>query len=129
MSPAKASRIGRPAAFMAGGFLAAAVSASVLPFTSVPTVALAVVAFAIGVPAGLIMALPAQVLRPESRAGGMGVYFTCYYVAMATLPGAAGLARDVSGSAAAPALFAAAMMLLCIVGLLLFSAVARVPPR
>jgi cyanate permease len=122
-------RIGRSAAFMTGGFLAAAVAASVLPFTSVPTIALAVVAVAIGVPAGLIMALPAQVLRPESRAGGMGVYFTCYYVAMALLPGAAGLARDLSGSAAAPALFAAATMLLCIVGLLLFIAAKRVVPR
>ena len=70
--------------------------------------------FAIGVPAGLIMALPAQVLRPESRGGGMGVFFTCYYVAMAILPGAAGLVRDISGSPAAPALFAAAMMLLCV---------------
>lgn len=122
-------RIGRSAAFMTGGFLAAAVAASVLPFTGVPTVVLAVVAFAIGVPAGLIMALPARVLRPESRAGGMGVYFTCYYAAMALLPGAAGLARDLSASAAAPALFAAAMMLLCIVGLLAFIAAARVPPR
>jgi predicted MFS family arabinose efflux permease len=122
-------RIGRSSAFMAGGFLAAALSASVLPFTSAPTVALAVVAFAIGVPAGLIMALPAQVLRPESRAGGMGVYFTCYYVAMALLPGAAGLARDLSGSAAAPALFAAAMMLLCIAALLSFIAAERAPPR
>jgi predicted MFS family arabinose efflux permease len=122
-------RIGRSAAFMTGGFLAAAVSASVLPFTSVPTVALAVVAVGIGVPAGLIMALPAQVLRPESRAGGMGVYFTCYYVAMALLPGAAGLARDLSGSAAAPALFAAAMMLLCIVALLSFNATERAMRR
>jgi predicted MFS family arabinose efflux permease len=110
---------------MTGGFLAAALSASVLPFTSVPTIALAVVALAIGVPAGLIMALPAEVLRPESRAGGMGVYFTCYYVAMALLPGAAGLARDLSGSAAAPALFAATMMLLCAVGLMLFHAAKR----
>jgi predicted MFS family arabinose efflux permease len=118
-------RIGQSAAFMTGGFLAAALSASVLPFTSVPTIALAVVALAIGVPAGLIMALPAEVLRPESRAGGMGVYFTCYYVAMALLPGAAGLARDLSGSAAAPALFAATMMLLCAVGLMLFHAAKR----
>ena len=28
------------------------------------------------------MVLPAQVLRPELRAGGMGVFFTCYYVAL-----------------------------------------------
>jgi hypothetical protein len=84
---------------------------------------------AIGVPAGLIMALPAQVLRPDSRSGGMGVFFTCYYVAMAFMPGAAGLARDLSGSAAAPALFAAAMLLLCVLALMLFHAAKRIPER
>lgn len=115
-------RVGRPNAFMVGGFLLATATAAALPFTSAPAIVLWVVAFAIGVPAGLIMALPAQVLRPESRAGGMGVYFTCYYVAMAMLPGAAGLARDLSGSAAAPALFAAATMVLCALGLMLFHA-------
>lgn len=118
-------RVGRPNAFMVGGFLLATAAAAALPFTSVPAIVLWIVAFAIGVPAGLIMALPAQVLRPESRAGGMGVYFTCYYVAMAALPGAAGLARDLSGSPAAPALFAAAMMLLCALALMLFHAASR----
>lgn len=119
-------RVGRPSAFMAGGFLVAAVAAAALPFTNSPAIVLGVVALAIGVPAGLIMALPAQVLRLESRAGGMGVFFTCYYVAMAVLPGAAGLARDLSGSAAAPALFAAAMTLLCALALMLFHAAKQV---
>jgi len=119
-------RVGRPNAFMIGGFLVAAAAASVLPFMNAPLTAFGVLAVGIGVPAGLIMALPAQVLRPESRAGGMGVFFTCYYVAMAILPGAAGLARDLSGSAAAPALFAAAMTLLCALGLMLFHTARRV---
>jgi predicted MFS family arabinose efflux permease len=65
-------RVGRPNAFMVGGFLLATAAAAALPFTSAPAIVLWIVAFAIGVPAGLIMALPAQVLRPESRAGGMG---------------------------------------------------------
>lgn len=115
-------RVGRPSAFMLGGFLVGSAVASALPFMDAPLFAFGVLAVAIGVPAGLIMVLPAQVLRPESRAGGMGVFFTCYYVAMAILPGAAGLARDLSGSAAAPALFAAAMTLLCALGLMLFHA-------
>jgi predicted MFS family arabinose efflux permease len=115
-------RVGRPSAFMAGGFLVAAAATSALPFMNAPLIAFWILAIAIAVPAGLIMALPAQVLRPESRGGGMGVFFTCYFVAMATLPAAAGLARDLSGSAAAPALFAAAMTLLCAVGLMLFHA-------
>jgi hypothetical protein len=69
--------------------------------------------------------MPAQALRPESRAPGMGVFYTCYYAAMALLPGLAGLARDLTGSPAAPVLFAAIMMpatLVCFVG---FSAVMR----
>ncbi len=50
----------------------------------------------------------------------MGVYFTWYYVGMAWLPGAAGMARDLSGSPAAPALFAAAMMVLALASLASF---------
>ena len=57
----------------------------------------------------------------------MGVFYTWYYAAMAVLPGSAGLARDLTGSAAAPALFAAAMVIACIVALLLFIAAERVP--
>ncbi|MDH3236756.1 MAG: hypothetical protein OEQ29_24830, partial [Alphaproteobacteria bacterium] len=39
---------------------------------------------------------------PESRAIGTGVFFTWYYAGMAGLPPLAGLARDMSGEAAAP---------------------------
>ena len=129
LTGAAVERVGHPGAFMTGGFLVAAAAAAALPFTSAPMVALGIVAVAIGVPAGLIMALPAQVLRAESRAGGMGVYFTCYYVAMALLPGGAGLARDLTASAAAPILFAAAMALLCGLGLMLFHVATRMKER
>lgn len=122
-------RFRRPNAFMLGGCGVAATAACALPFANTPLIALGFLVLAIGVPAGLIVTLPAQVLRPDSRSGGMGVFFTCYYVAMAFLPGAAGLARDLSGSAAAPALFAAAMLLLCVVGLMLFHAAKRMPER
>jgi cyanate permease len=82
---------------------------------------------ALGVPAGAMMALPAQALRPENRASGMGIFYTWYYVLMAVLPGCAGLVRDLTGSAAAPILFAAAMVLLCALVLLLFHAAKRMP--
>ena len=117
-------RFGRPTLFMFAGFAITSAALIVLPFTDVPLAAFVVVALAVGIPAGLIMALPAQVLRPESRGSGMGVFFTCYFVAMAVLPGAAGLMRDISGSPATPALFAAAMVLLCMLALALFRIVA-----
>jgi predicted MFS family arabinose efflux permease len=111
-----AERLRRPNLFLVGGLVLAGLASAALPFTEQPIYVFAIVAIVIGPPAGLIMALPAQALRAPSRAAGMGVYFTWYYAGMALLPGTAGLARDLTGSPAAPALFAAAMMAFALVG-------------
>jgi predicted MFS family arabinose efflux permease len=124
-----AERIARPNLLMAAGFGAVALAAAALPFVTTPAAMLALVSFAalaVGLPAGLIMALPSEALRPENRAVGMGLYFTFYYAGMALLPALAGAARDLSGSAAAPALFAAAMMGVALLALLGFRAAQRV---
>lgn len=112
-----AERFRQPNLFLIGGLLIAGLAAAVLPFTDEPIVAFSILAVVVGAPAGLIMALPGQALRPQNRAGGMGFYFTWYYAGMAFLPGLAGMARDFTASAAAPALFAAVMMALALVGL------------
>lgn len=118
-------RTGHPTAIIVAALTIAAAALALLPFVATPFVALAIIILVIGIPAGPLIALPAQVLRVESRAGGMGVFFTCFYVMMGFLPGGAGLARDLSGSPAAPAVFAAGMMLLCLIGLGLFHAAKR----
>jgi predicted MFS family arabinose efflux permease len=118
-------RFGRPNVFMASAFAIVVLAAGIMPLVDLPLIPFGIIVLVIGVPAGLIMALPAQALRPQSRAGGMGVFFTFYYVGMAILPGGAGLARDISGSPSAPALFAAFMMLLCLLGLASFNAAKR----
>lgn len=79
-----------------------------------------------GVPAGIIMALPARAVRAEVLAPAMGLYFTCYYVGMAALPAAAGSARDAVGYAGAPLLFAVAILF---VALLAFAAFCWVEAR
>ncbi len=112
-----AERFNRPNLFLVSGFVLAGLAAAALPFAPNPLIVFAVLVGVIGAPAGLIMALPAQALKPQNRAGGMGVYFTWYYAGMAVMPGLAGMARDATGSAAAPALFAAAMMALALIGL------------
>ena len=112
-----AERFHRPNLFLVGGLVLAGLASAALPFAEQPIYVFAVMVIVIGAPAGLIMALPAQALRAQSRAAGMGVYFTWYYAGMALLPGAASLARDLTGSPAAPALFAAAMMVLALAGL------------
>ena len=122
-----AERSRRPNLFLIGGLAASGLAAVALPLASSPFYAFAMLAVVLGAPAGAIMALPAQALRPESLAGGMGVYFTWYYAGMAVLPGLAGLARDLTGSAAAPALLAAAMMGLALVGIAGFRLAAMRP--
>jgi predicted MFS family arabinose efflux permease len=120
-------RVGRPNLFMAAGFIVAALAAAALPITASPVILFIVIAIAAGLPAGPIMALPIEALRPESRAAGMGVYFTCYYAGMAMLPALAGAMRDRFANATAPVLFASAMMI-CSLGLLgAFRAAERKP--
>jgi predicted MFS family arabinose efflux permease len=124
-----AERFRQPDMIMFASFPLVAAAIATLPFTNAPLVPYSLMILMIGAPAGLIMALPAQALRPENRASGLGIYYTVYYAVMALLPGGAGLARDLSGSVAAPALFAAGMMLLCALGLMLFHAAKRMQER
>jgi predicted MFS family arabinose efflux permease len=112
-----AERLRQPNLFLIGGFLIAGLAAAVLPFTGEPIIAFGILAVVVGAPAGLIMVLPAQALRPQNRAGGMGIYFTWYYAGMAFLPGLAGMARDLTATPAAPVLFTAGMMALALAGL------------
>jgi MFS family permease len=72
---------------------------------------MALVGAAAGLPAGAIMALPAELLRPHSRAAGMGIFFTWYYAGMALLTPVGGMLRDASGAPGAPLLFAGGLVL------------------
>ena len=44
-------------------------------------------------PAGIIAALPIEVLRPENRAIGLGLFYTWWYVGLAFLPQAQAVSR------------------------------------
>ena len=93
-------------------FLGMAICIPFLLAAPSPLVMLAIIGLLVGPAAGIIMALPARVLRPESRSLGMGVYYTWYYIGMALLPGIAGWCRDVSGIAAAPLMFASLLVII-----------------
>lgn len=101
-------RLRRPLLGIAGGIALAAAAIAVLPAGIASAALLAAVGLALGATAGPIVALPAAVLAPEHRAIGMGVFWLVYFVLLSVLPSLAGLARDVTGAAAAP-LYAAAM--------------------
>lgn len=120
-----ADRTGRLQLIMTVGFVGAVVATTALALAGNPLVPFVVLLLVVGFPAGPIMTLPASALRTESRAPGMGVYYTWYYAVMAGFPALAGMARDAAQSAAAPVLFAAAMMLAAAGGLAVFRFAAR----
>ena len=53
-------------------------------------------------PAGVIMAMSGQALRPQVRAFGMGIFFTVYYAIMMVTPPAAGAILDALGNSQGP---------------------------
>jgi MFS family permease len=93
-------------ATMVISFLTLALLIWAIPFTSAYLVIFITIGLVFGPAGGLIMALPAQVLKPENRAIGMGIFFTVYYLGMGIFPSIAGLSRDLSGNPVAPLLLA-----------------------
>jgi len=123
-----AERVGHPMSAMVIFLALAAAAFALLPFAGGSPVLMTAIGLLFGPPAGLIMALAGQAVAPERRALAMGVYFTMYYVGMGVVPGIAGFARDVTGSAAAPIWLSVAMMALTVVTLFVFRAVRRAEP-
>jgi MFS family permease len=54
-----------------------------------------------GIPAAALVSTAGEFLRAESRAAGMGVFYTVYYLGCAVLPALAGALYDASGGQAA----------------------------
>jgi MFS family permease len=108
-----ADRTGRPQLNLVAGAIVFAILMLALPRTNAvigTTIALGLLC---GLPAGPIMSLPARVLRPETRATGMGIFYTVYYAAMMLGPVIGGACAKWTGSAAAAFDFGAALILAC----------------
>jgi MFS family permease len=72
-----------------------------------------------GFPCGAMLVLPIEVLRPQSRAPGMGTFYTWYYVVMALLTPVAGFFRDLTGDPGGPLMFAGLLEIAAIAVLVL----------
>jgi MFS family permease len=68
-------RIGHATMLTIASFAAFGFSAMLAPMALSPALMMFIGAVA-GVPAGAIMVLPGEVLRPQNRAAGMGVFYT-----------------------------------------------------
>jgi MFS family permease len=73
-------------------------------------------------PAGAVVALTSEVLRPETRSTGMGIFFTWSYAGIALGPILAGFISDATANPAAPVYLIGLLALLTVVSLGLFRA-------
>lgn len=96
-----ADALQRPIALIIGGSLALAVLLAAAPRLNGVFGVFCAIGIVGGLPAGAIMSLPASVLSPQTRAIGMGIYFTVFYVAMVAGPLVAGVIGQLVGSSAA----------------------------
>lgn len=78
-----------------------------------------------GLPAGAIMSLPSRVLRPQSRAMGMGIFYSLFYVSQALSPPLGGLARDFTGAAVAPIMVSLVLVIAALAAYALFGVITR----
>jgi predicted MFS family arabinose efflux permease len=112
-------RIGYATALMTTSLAVLGLSMMLLPSTS-SFAQIAFIGAVAGLPCAAMLVLPTEVLRPQSRASGMGIFYTWYYVGMTLLTPAAGLARDLSGNPGAPLIFAGSLEIAAIAVLVIF---------
>ena len=122
-------RMKRPELVMVAGWIVSAMLMMLFPRSN--AVILIVIALGLvgGQPAGPIMSLPTRVLRPETRAIGMGLFFTMFYGCMMLGPVVGGACAKWAGSAAAAFDFGAAMILVCPLILRGFNRIPAMLPR
>lgn len=120
-------RLGSPYLFLLVVMIGLAFTVAAFPYLAIPLVLSVLFGLWTGPGAGPIVALPSDVLRPENRGPGLGVFFTWYYVAMAIGPPLAGAGRDWTGSSSTPLLIAAGLYIGIIAVIFVFRSYARKP--
>ena len=119
-----ADRTGRKDLMFWGGCLLAAAAIAAVPVMN-PVEPWVVLSAVLGFTVGMVMALPGEVLSPKSRATGLGLYYTIYYIGTGILPAVAGWIQDVTGSTAYVIWFSAACLAIAPVSLLAFRILQR----
>lgn len=119
-----ADRMKRPQTVLIAGCMIFAGLMLVLSHTGAVISAVIALGLISGQPAGPMMSLPARALRPETRAIGMGLFYTLYYAAMMLGPVIGGACAKSTGSAGAAFDFGAVVLVACPLLLWLFNRVA-----
>jgi MFS family permease len=109
-----AERLGRPNLTLVTCLVGCGLTMCLLPVLPYPLIPFIALGLLFGPPAGIIVALPTEVLRTRHRAPGMGIFYTCHYAAMAALTALAGLTHDFTQSAVSPLLFGGMLLFMTI---------------
>ena len=109
-----------PNTFIVAGVLGSALAFYLAAEGAMPLVWVGLFAICLGVWPSAVISLPSQILSPSGRNTGFGVFYTLYYVGMATLPPIAGWLQDSTGNPKAPVLLAALVTAFTVVTLLFF---------
>lgn len=116
-----AQGVARPVTFTVVSLMFVAGAAVAMALSSQTIVSLVILAAIFGLPAGLLLALPGELLPAESRAGGMGMFYLSFYVSMTGLPAVAGMIRNLTHTVAGPVLFGASMAMIAALGMILLA--------
>ena len=108
-----ADRTKRPRTIIVACCIAGAILMILLSRSSAVVLILLALGLIGGMPSGPIMSLPARVLQPQTRAIGMGLFFTMFYACMMLGPVVGGAYAEWTGSAAAAFDFGALVILAC----------------
>ncbi|MGK7871101.1 hypothetical protein, partial [Falsiroseomonas sp. E2-1-a20] len=117
-----AQRGGRATALVPMGLFGWGLCLLLMPLMA-PALPLLIAGLMMGLPVGVLLSLPSEVLRPESRSVGMGVFQTCNFAIFAALPALAGHLQDLIGSPTTPFYVATASTIAMVLGYGLFRAV------
>lgn len=108
-----ADRTKRPQTILVVSCIATAFLMVLLPRGGAVVLILIALGLVGGLAAGPIMSLPARVLQPQTRAIGMGLFFTLFYICMMLGPVIGGAVAKWTGSAAAAFDLGALVILAC----------------
>jgi len=124
-----ADRTGRPNAVLAWGCIGSAAAMLLLPRSEAVLLIVIVLGMINGLPVGPMLSLPARVLKPETRATGMGIFYALYYVTMMLGPVVGGASAKWTGQATAAIDFGTVTLLACPLLLWVFNRLPVAQPK
>jgi len=113
-------KLRRPNLIFAVSFCGIGLGMCLLPYWPNPFILFIWLGLIFGPPVGIMTALPAEVLQPENRAAGMGLFYAFYYGVLSALTTITGLSRDITQNPAAPLLFGGMLIFIAIIIFALF---------